>query len=281
MNTEQEFMIQQTDPYQEGVNLGQINQVPCLQYPQLVRQDRLVHAVFTRKGGVSKTPYDTLNVSFAGADRPEYVRKNLQIIRDAIGVKDLVFLNQVHGREILVLNELDFDGFREPANADAMITDIPQVALMVKQADCQSVLLFDPVKGVIANVHCGWRGNVFNILKSVVEKMTSDFGCFATDLAAAIGPSLGPCCSEFVDYEEIFPEDFRRFMTSKAYFNLWEISRYQLLEAGLINENIEVAGICTRCSSDMFYSYRGEGETGRFATVIMLKGGEPSNGDSF
>lgn len=61
-------------------------------------------------------------------------------------------------------------------------------------------------------------------------------------------------------------------MTQKAYFNLWEISRYQLLEAGLKNEHIEVAGICTRCRREMFYSYRGEGETGRFATVIMLKG---------
>ena len=272
LSIEQGFMNQKTDPYHEELNLGRMKRVQCLQFPRLVSQDQLFHAIFTRQGGVSEPPYDTLNVSYDTNDRPECISKNIQIIKDTIGAKDLVFMNQVHGKKILVLRERDFDGLREPVNADAMITDIPQMALMVKQADCQGVLLFDPTKGVVANVHCGWRGNVINILKSVVEKMTSDFGCLAKDLTAAIGPSLGPCCSEFVDYEEIFPEAFRRFMIRKAFFNLWEISRYQLLEAGLKNEHIEVAGICTRCKSDMFYSYRGEGETGRFATVIMLKG---------
>ncbi len=271
MSFEQGFMSQQTDQYNEGIKPGRMKRVRCLQFPRLVNHDRLVHAVFTRLGGVSKSPYDTLNVSYDTDDHPELVSNNLEIIRDAIGAKDLVFTNQVHGKEILVLHQNDFDGFRGPESADAMITDIPQLALMVKQADCQGVLLFDPTKGVVANVHCGWRGNVINILKSVVEKMGSEFGCLAADLAAAIGPSLGPCCSEFVDYEEIFPEAFRRFMIRKAYFNLWEISRYQLLEAGLKNKHIEVAGICTRCTSEMFYSYRGERETGRFATVIMLK----------
>jgi len=272
MNIKQGFMNQEIDPCHEGVNSGRMKRVPRLQFPRLVSHDRLVHAVFTRKGGVSEAPYDTLNVSYDTDDRPECVSKNMQIIRDAIGAKDLAFMNQVHGKEILVLRQHDFDGLREPVNADAMITDIPQLALMVKQADCQGVLLFDPTKGVVANVHCGWRGNVINILRSVVERMTSDFGCLATDLAAAIGPSLGPCCSEFIDYERVFPPDFRHFMVREAYFNLWEISHHQLLEAGLRKEHIEVAGICTRCQTDLFYSYRGEGETGRFATVVMLKG---------
>ena len=275
MNVKQGFMSQEINPRHEGVKSGQMKRIRCLQFPRLVRHDRLLHAVFTREGGVSEAPYDTLNVSFDTDDRPECVSQNMQIIRDAIGAKDMAFMNQVHGKEILVLRQHDFDGLREPVNADAMITDIPQLALMVKQADCQSVLLSDPAKGVVANVHCGWRGNVINILRSVVERMTSDFGCQATDLAAAIGPSLGPCCSEFVDYEEIFPETFRRFMIRKAYFDLWKISRYQLLEVGLKNEHIEVAGICTRCKSELFYSYRGEGETGRFAPVAMLKADIP------
>lgn len=277
MNIEQGFMNQETDPGHEGLDSRKMKRVRCLQFPRLVSHDRLVHAVFTRKGGVSDAPYDTLNVSYDTDDRPECVSKNIQIIRDAIGAKDLAFMNQVHGKKIMVLRQHHFDGLREPVNADAMITDIPKLALMVKQADCQGVLLFDPTKGVAANVHCGWKGNVVNILKSVVERMRSDFGCFATDLAAAIGPSLGPCCSEFVDYEEIFPKAFRRFMIRKAYFNLWEISRYQLLEAGLKNDHIETAGICTCCKNEMFYSYRREGETGRFATVIMLKGDTSSS----
>ena len=265
-------MNQKNDPPHERINYGMMKGVRCLQFLRLVSHDRLVHAVFTRKGGVSEPPYDTLNVSYDTDDRPECVSKNVQTIKDAIGAKELVFLNQVHGKEILVLRQHDSDVSREAVNADAMITNIPQLALMVKQADCQGVLLYDPVKDVVANVHCGWRGNVVNILGSVVGKMTSEFGCFPKDIAAAIGPSLGPCCSEFVDHGEIFPEAFRRSMIREAHFDLWEISRCQLLEAGLKSEHIEVAGICTRCHSEMFYSYRGEGETGRFATVIMLKG---------
>ena len=88
--------------------------------------------------------------------------------------------------------------------ADAMITDVPGMGLMIKQADCQAVILFDPRKNVIANVHCGWRGNVKNILGRVVHLMEQRFHCKAEDLVAAIGPSLGPCCAEFITYRDIF-----------------------------------------------------------------------------
>jgi hypothetical protein len=101
--------------------------------------------------------------------------------------------------------------------------------------------------------------------------MRTKFGCDPSQLRAAIGPSLGPCCAEFITYKEIFPESFRPFMIRDNYFNLWAISRSQLLESGLKEANIESADLCTRCRTDLFYSYRGEGKTGRFATVVMLK----------
>ena len=134
---------------------------------------------------------------------------------------------------------------------------------MVRQADCQGIILFDSTKGVVSNLHCGWRGNTHNILGSVIRRMKTDFGCREPDLMAAIGPSLGPCCAEFITHEQIFPEKFRRFMVREDYFDLWEISRWQLLVARLKEENIEVAGICTCCKTSMFYSYRAEGVTGR------------------
>jgi len=101
--------------------------------------------------------------------------------------------------------------------------------------------------------------------------MRSSFGSKASDLIAAIGPSLGPCCAEFIDYKQIFPEEFRRFMVRDNYFDLLQISRWQLIKAGLKEENIEVSTICTKCRTDLFYSYRAEGVTGRFTTVVMLK----------
>ena len=246
------------------------NQVPYFQFPSLSGQDRLKHGVFTRLGGVSESPYDSLNISYSTGDRAERVDMNLRTVKEALGITNLLFMNQVHGKDILLLRD-DTPSLLGPvADADAIVTDIPFIGLMVKQADCQGVILFDRVKGVVSIVHCGWRGNVHNILGSVVEKMKSEFGCTASDIIAVIGPSLGPCCAEFIIYEELFPEWFRRFMVHKNHFDLWEISRKQLLRAGLDEDKIEVANICTKCNIDLFYSYRAERITGRFATIAML-----------
>jgi YfiH family protein len=247
------------------------NGIFCLQSPIFSGYDHLIHRVFTRIGGVSKPPYDTLNCSYNVGDRPDRVKENLQTIKDVIGAKDLISMNQVHGVGIVILRNDDHTVLESTANADALITDIPSVALMVKQADCQGVILYDPVKAVLAVVHCGWRGNVRNFLGTVVDRMKSDFGCVGSDILAAVGPSLGPCCAEFISYKEIFPEWFREFIVLDNHFNLWEISRRQLVDAGLVENRIEIAEICTRCNTDLFYSYRGEGTTGRFATVAILR----------
>jgi copper oxidase (laccase) domain-containing protein len=132
--------------------------------------------------------------------------------------------------------------------------------------------MYDPEMAVVAIVHCGWRGNTRNILGLVVDNMSSNFGCNPSEVIAAIGPSLGPCCAEFTSYRTIFPKEFEKYMVREHYFDLWEISRSQLLEAGLRDDRIEVSGICTKCNTDLFYSYRAEGTTGRFATVAMLRG---------
>ncbi|MGD2124699.1 MAG: polyphenol oxidase family protein [Desulfobacteraceae bacterium] len=247
------------------------NEVPYFQFPELSQYDRLTHAVFTRRGGVSESPFGTLNTSLSNGDKAHRVRTNLKIVQEAIGAKHLKSMNQAHGKDIFVLRRDPSQALDKPANADAIITDLTNVALMVKQADCQAVILFDPAKGVISNVHCGWRGNTYDFLGTVVMRLKVDFGCNPSDLRAAIGPSLGPCCAEFITHEQIFPDAFRRFMVRKNYFDLWRISRWQLMEAGLKKAHIELAGICTRCRTDLFFSYRAEGVTGRFATVLMLE----------
>lgn len=232
---------------------------------------QLKHAVFTRHGGVSRSPYDSLNTSDSCGDNPEDVGKNLKIIEGHFGKHPLISMKQCHGRNIQVVRKDELSSLTGPLDGtDALITDIENLPIMVKLADCQGVILFDPIRRVIANVHCGWRGNVLNILGATVKKMVSAFGCRASEIKAAIGPSLGPCCAEFSGYENSFPKEFYPFMVRKDYFDLWEISRWQLKSAGLRDQNIEVAGICTRCRTDLFYSYRAEGVTGRFAMVAML-----------
>jgi YfiH family protein len=240
-------------------------------YPELFLNHQLVHAVFTRIGGTSSPPFQGLNTSYTVGDRPEHVRANLGKIKEVIELHHLVSMNQSHGDGILVLRKHDSSLPLDQPLADAAITDMPGVAIMVKQADCQGVIIFDPGKDVVANIHCGWRGNVNGILQQVVSRMRHEFGCRGADLLAAIGPSLGPCCAEFVNYEKIFPEVFKPFMVRKNHFDLRAISVFQLLEAGLREENIKVAGICTRCRTDLFFSYRGELKTGRFGSVVMLR----------
>jgi YfiH family protein len=183
----------------------------------------------------------------------------------------MIFMNQRHGENILILDKNTPRKFGEAPSADALITDQPHIGLMVKQADCQGVIIFDPIKQVVANVHCGWRGNATNILGKVVSRMNRYFGSKGSHLVAGIGPSLGPCCAEFVTHEKIFPKNFQPFMVRENYFDLWALSQRQLMEAGVRKDNIEFAGLCTQCRSDLFYSYRREKRTGRFGSVAMLR----------
>jgi YfiH family protein len=255
----------------EVLNLRSINGIPYLQFDSLSGEDHLVHGIFTRHGGVSDPPYDSLNTAYDVGDRTERVKKNLRKISEVTGAERLIFMDQVHGGKILVLRKADHPDLESTPCADAVIIDIPWLAIMVKLADCQGVILYDQVKLVLGLVHCGWRGNINNILGSVIGRMKSEFGCMESDILAAIGPSLGPCCAEFKSYHSIFPPGFITFMVSENYINLWEVSRSQLLDAGLNENNIDIAEVCTKCNTQLFYSYRAQRITGRFATVAMLQ----------
>ena len=246
-------------------------EVPFFRFPRLSLCPDLAHFVFTRHGGVSDSAFRSLNVSVGTGDSPTSVEANLSLIREVTGARALRFMNQVHGKNIAILPKTALQDGGGPFTADAMVTDVAGVALLVKQADCQAVILYDPLRKVVANVHCGWRGNAQGLLTAVIAAMRAEFGCDPSRLRAAIGPSLGPCCAEFVTYQEIFPESFRPFMIRENYFDLWAVSRSQLVQSGLKEAHIESADWCTRCRTDLFYSYRGEGRTGRFATVVMLK----------
>ena len=141
-------------------------------------------------------------------------------------------------------------------------------------ADCQAILLYDPLRRVVANVHAGWRGSIANIAEKTVAAMERQFGCRGHDMVAAIAPSLGPCCAEFIHYRNEIPEKFWKYKFDRNHFDFWKISQDQLAGAGLQPENIHGGNMCTRCRPDYFYSYRGEARhTGRFAAVIGLRAG--------
>ena len=250
---------------------NKLSRVTTLCFPRLKRKLGLHHGIYTRHGGVSDIPYKSLNTSYKTGDREDNVIQNLEIVKATLGADQLALMNQVHGQDILVLKRDNLSEGDGRISADALVTDVAGLALTVRQADCQGIILFEDRKKVLALVHCGWRGNRDNILQITVERMQRDFGSTPERLRAAIGPSLGPCCAEFVSYKKIFPDDFRSSMVKPNYFNLWEISRRQLKGIGLRDRHIESADICTRCRTDLFYSYRAEEKTGRFATLVMLR----------
>jgi len=228
---------------------------------------------FDRHGGAGTAPFDSMNVSHGVGDREKTVFENRLRIQKVSGCSVLLSAKQVHGDRIYCLTT-PVNANREIDNVDALITDQQRVGLMVQQADCQAVLLFDPVKNVVAAVHCGWRGNVANILGKVVHRMGVDFAVNPEELLIAVSPSLGPCCAEFVNYKNELPVEFRPFMVQEYYFDFWQVSKYQLISAGVQESNITVAGICT-CCSKKYFSYRrssriSDGMTGRNCSVIVM-----------
>jgi hypothetical protein len=239
--------------------------------PLLAGLPEVVHGFFSRQGGVSAGAYHSLNVSLAVADGQEQVAENLRRMRQALGLTGLAGAAQVHGGQAAVITSPDQALLSDIPEVDILVTTVPGLGLLIKQADCQAVMFHDPVNRVVANVHCGWRGQVHNILGETVRLLQSRFGTRPGDLYAALGPSLGPCCAEFTNFRREFPPALWAYQVRPNYFDLWRLSRDQLAAAGLPPSRLDLAGLCTRCGADDFFSYRRDKITGRQGAVIALR----------
>jgi YfiH family protein len=241
----------------------------------------------TRKGGLSGGAFESLNLGLRSGDDPVAVRDNraqLSLITNAF--PDLLtFGRQVHDKNVAVVNGADIgrgatDIETAIPDTDAMVTDIPDVPLVVLLADCCSISLFDPVNNAVGMVHAGWRGTVAGIAAVAVRKMVGEYGSDPADIVAGIGPSIGACCydvgEEVVDqFNDEFPDlvaaVVQRSEGQKPHFDLQQANRLILMTAGIQEGHIEGAGMCTSCRTDVFFSHRAEnGNTGRFGTLIML-----------
>lgn len=232
---------------------------------------RIVHS--DRHGGVSRPPFHSLNLSYGVGDDVASVTENRNRFKSQLSVSHLLSAKQVHG-DSLFIAEKPLQEDLEVENVDALLTDQADIGLMIQQADCQAVTLFDPDHPAIAAIHCGWKSSVLNILRKTVEAMTVQYGSQPSTLLATISPSLGPCCAQFIHHAQELPSSFLAFQRKENYFDFRQISKMQLIEAGLDATNIEIAGQCTSCTAD-YFSYRracrqGEGRTGRCATGIAL-----------
>ena len=255
----------------------EVQSPPRLTFKNLSGVPGLVHGVFTRRGGVSMPPYESLNASWSNGDSPGAVLENLTRIKNAIGLEKLVSSRQFHGDSINFIDKESARGLEErpplliAPPADALATNLPGIGLVIKIADCQSIFLADPQSRIIANIHSGWRGSIRNIAGKTVNYLSERFGLNPAGTLATVSPSLGPCCAEFINYRIEIPEKLLSFQVRPTYFDFWAITRDQLTSAGIREENIEFSQRCTVCGKAEFFSYRGEGRTGRMATVIGWK----------
>lgn len=265
------------------------NGVELFHFDSLSQFDEIVQFVSTRKGGESPPPYDSLNFGLSSGDNPIKVLRNRDLIAECLGFSGENFVTgrQTHSDKIkiITLDTVHSEQLHQKTprfEADAMVTDLPNFCLAVAVADCVPVLFYEPFKKIIAVAHAGWKGTVKKIVIGTVEAMKEHFKCRPADIYAGIGPSIGPCCYEvgpevvesveqlFTGAGNILSGESR---DGHAFFNLWQANRSLLIEAGIPRKNIEVAGQCTKCNQDRFFSYRGQGSKfGRLAAGIMLKG---------
>ena len=246
-----------------------------------------VHAISTRQAGVSKKPYDSLNLAFHVGDDAASVWRNRVIFANSLGLKaeDIVSPQQVHGSHVLrVTAEHRGRGARSYETAigetDALITDEPGLPLLLCFADCTPVLFLDPEHKAVGIAHAGWKGTMQRIAQRTLEAMSREFKTEPSECLAGIGPAIGSCCyevgEEIVDAcRREFPGKAEKLLSSKEgkpHFDLWAANRLQLLEAGMQPQNIESAGHCTACERPWYFSYRADGGvTGRIAAIIALQ----------
>ena len=271
-----------------------------LEASALARIPWLIHGFSTRPGGVSDLAGEkVLNLGFAQWDRKENVLENRRRFQSAIDARDMMLcgLSQIHSDVVHVFEARP----AVPCRGDASATNRPDLLLAVQTADCVPILFVDSKNRTVAAVHAGWRGTLGRIVTKTIGKMQMQFGTKPADLLAAIGPSIGGCCYEVgtevaAEFRSQFPnasEWFDELRTGdepnplqwlnmsppghqpapkNVLLDLRKANRAQLLEAGLLPQNISVSDLCTACRRDLLFSYRKDaGTTGRLMSVIGLR----------
>lgn len=244
------------------------NGIDWLEFEIFSQFPELIHGVILRHGGVSTGHCASLNIGGNTGDSQESICENRKRVLEALNIPQFISSYQVHSDTVLHITDskqLDLE------QADGLITQEANVGLLIKHADCQAAIFYDPINKALANIHAGWRGNVKNIYAKTIQKMNEIFGTQPQNLFVGISPSLGPDRSEFKNYKDEFPQSFWKFQIAPFYFDLWAIARMQLQECGVPSDHIQIASICTYSNPEDFFSYRRDKATGRNATIAALR----------
>ncbi|SKC87358.1 peptidoglycan editing factor PgeF [Maledivibacter halophilus] len=261
------------------------NKVLYFKIPSFDESGLVKHCFTTRMGGVSRPPYNSMNLGIKTFDNKSNILTNYEIICKTleIDINNLVVSDQVHKDKILLVDEehkgngILYDS--KFSEIDALITDKPNISLVTLYADCVPIFILDKKRKIIALAHGGWRGTVKKIAGKVIKRMICDFNTDPRDCIIGIGPSIGKCCYEVDDYViDIFKSNYENadeFFEDKGngkyFLDLWNLNKKSLVEVGVPSQNITISNICTKCNNDIFFSYRaGNGQTGRMAAILQL-----------
>lgn len=249
-----------------------------------LRDGGVLHGFSTRLGGVSPAPWDSLNLDDRRGDDPANVRENFRRLCAALDmdVRRAVLSRQVHRDDVRTVTAADAGkGLWTPRNydsADALITDVPGLPLVVFSADCNVILLHDPVRRAVGAAHAGWRGTAAGIAGKTVRAMRDAYGCDPADIRAAIGPAIGPCCFETDNdvpdaLREVLGDEAAPFMTwngRKWHIDLKAVNALWLRKAGVTR--IDTCADCTFCRTGLYWSHRKTGlRRGEQAALIALR----------
>ena len=185
----------------------------------------------------------------------------------------LAMLRQVHSDCLHVVRPASRgEQPSELLEGDALLSGEAGVLLGVRTADCLPLLLLDPRAKVVAAVHAGWRGSAKQIGAKAVEKLREEFGTRPEDIEVLIGPGIGPCCYEVGAEVAAHFEGAVNRREGRVYLDLEAANKTQFRDAGVPEEQIHAAEMCTGCLSERFYSYRREGvQAGRMLAVVGIR----------
>jgi YfiH family protein len=251
-------------------------EINWLKVPRWESYGGLLHGFMGRRGGRSMGPYAGLNVSLRVGDDVQTVKDNICDLKRAVGIHDgrIVTMRQAHGDALVEVSETKA---KEVGEADGMVTRERGAYLGVLTADCVPILLVAPERKVAAAVHAGWRGSLAGIGAKMVHLFAEKYGLAASDIEAALGPSIGACCYEIQDdvarpllahWGELAESSLEQ-RNGKRFLDLRRLNRAILEKAGIPAAAIFEIGPCTSCAADEFFSYRRErAETGRQLSFV-------------
>ena len=246
-----------------------------IQSKLLKKTINLSHGFTTKDGGQSVTPYSSLNLAFHVGDKEANVLKNHEYLAKKLNYKrdELIYMKQVHSNNVYRVKESD--NFQTPKECDALITNLLNRPLMVMVADCSGMLFYDDERRVIAVAHAGREGAFKNITTNVLNSFKKEFNSKIENIKVVVSASICAYCYEVG--EEIYKsakclglEYAVERRDSKFYLNISYILKTQLLSAGIKETNIEISQECSCCQHKKYFSYRAEGNTGRFCGVVEL-----------